>query len=141
MGTYAAVSPQGATPTVLVVDDEPSMQRALDRLLAFHRFTPLQAADVPEATTIATREQIDAFIVDLRLGPGRSGLDMVGWVRRQQGYAMAPVFLLTANLDIPDDEQTVIREHRAQVFYKGQSLEVLIDCLRRVLVEGSRQGS
>lgn len=124
-----------AQPTVLVVDDESSTQRVLDRLLALHRFTPLQAADVPEATSIAARERVDAFIVDLTLGPGRSGLDMVGWVRQQQGYALAPVFVLTGTLAISDDDQTLIREHRAQVFYKGQSLEFLIDCLQRTLLE------
>ena len=124
-----------ALPTVLVVDDESSTQRVLDRLLALHRFTPLQAADVPEATTIAEREQVDAFIVDLTLGPGRSGLDMVGWVRRQQGYATAPVFVLTANLAISDDDRCLLQQHRAHVFYKGQSLELLIDCLQRILLQ------
>src|SRR5688572_24921512 len=123
------MSAHNTPPTVLVVDDESSTQLVLDRLLAFYKFTPLQAADVPEATIIAKREQVDAFIVDLKLGPGPSGLDMVGWVREQQGYATAPVFVLTGNLDIPDEEQTLIRQHQAHVFYKGQSLELLIDCL------------
>src|SRR5688572_12969832 len=122
-----------AQPTVLVVDDESSTQRVLDRLLALHRFTPLQAADVPEATSIAARERVDAFIVDLTLGP-RSGLDMVGWVRQQQGYAMAPVFVLTGTLAISDDDQSLIREHRAQVVFSGQTHELLIDCLQRTLV-------
>ena len=132
---YPALSAQTGPPTVLVVDDESCTQLALDRLLAFYRFSPLQAADLPEATIIAAREQVDAFIVDLTLAPGRSGLEMVGWVRQQQAYATAPVFVLTSTLDIPDDERTLIRQHRAHVFYKGQSFELLIDCLRRVLVD------
>ena len=135
MVTYSALSAATATPTVLVVDDESSTQLVLDRLLAFYRFTPLQASDVPEATTIAEREQVDAFIVDLKLGHGRSGLDMVEWVRQQRGYAAAPVFVLTSHRDIPDDVQTLIHQHQAHVFYKGHSLELLIDRLWQVLVD------
>jgi CheY-like chemotaxis protein len=123
--------------TVLVVDDEPSMHRVLDRLLAFYRFVPLQASDIREATLISEREQVDAFVVDLSLGREGSGLEMVEWLRRQQGYARAPVFVLTSDLNITDEQQTLIRQHQAHVFYKGQSLELLIDRLQRVLVEAS----
>lgn len=121
-----------------MVDAESSTQRVLDRLLALHRFTPLQAGTLPEAATIAQREQVDAFVVDLRLGPGRSGLDMVEWVRQQRGYTSAPVFVLTTDPAISDDDATVIQQHQAHVFYKGQSLEFLIDCLQRVLIEQHR---
>ena len=126
---------RNAPPSGLVVADESSTHRVLEMLLALHRFTPLQACDLPEATTIALREQVDAFVVALTLGPGRSGLDMVRWVRQQQGYATAPVFVLTANPAIADDDRMLIQQHRAHLFYKGQSLEFLIDCLQRLLIE------
>jgi CheY-like chemotaxis protein len=109
----------------------------LDRLLAFYRFVPLQASDVHEATQMAERERVDAFVVDLTLRHGGSGLEMVGWLRRQQGYAQSPVFVLTSDLEIPDDQRSLIEQHRAHLFYKGQSLELLIDRLQRVLVEPS----
>ena len=109
----------------------------LDRLLVFYRFAPLQASDVHEATLMAEREQVDAFVVDLTLQHGGSGLEMVSWLRRQQGYALSPVFVLTSDLEIPDDQRMLIQQHRAHVFYKGQSLELLIDRLQRVLVETS----
>jgi CheY-like chemotaxis protein len=133
----AALSVHPAPPTVLVVDDEPSMHRVLDRLLGFYRFVPLQASDVHEATLMAARERVDAFVVDLTLGRGGSGLEMVGWLRQQQDYARAPVFVLISDLNIPDEQQTLIRQHQAHVFYKGQSLELLIDRLQRVLIEAS----
>lgn len=125
-------------PTILVVDDEPSMQRVLNRLLAFHRFNPLQASNVPQATVIAERQQVDAFVVDLKLGGGQSGLEMLEWLRRQQAYMITPVFVVTGNFDIPEEQQTLIQQHRAHIFYKGQSLELLIHDLTRVL--GQRKG-
>lgn len=123
-----------AAPAVLVVDDEPSMLRVLDRLLALHEFSPLQASDDAQATLIAQREQVDAFIVDLTLGRGHSGLELVAWLRRQHAYTNAPIFILTGNMDMSQDEQKLIRVHRACVFFKGQSLELLIDNLRRMLM-------
>jgi DNA-binding response OmpR family regulator len=133
----ALLSARPAPPTVLVVDDEPSMHRMLDRLLAFYRFVPLQASDVEQATFVAARERVDAFVVDLTLQRGGSGLEMVGWLRRQQEYAQSPVFVLTSDLEIPDDQRMLIQQHQAHLFYKGQSLELLIDRLQRVLVEAS----
>ena len=62
---------------------------------------------------------------------------MVDWVRQQRDYESAPVFLLTGNLDIPAEEERRIHQHAAQLFYKGQSLEFLIDCLRRVLTDAN----
>jgi DNA-binding response OmpR family regulator len=126
-----------ARPTILVVDDEPSTQRMLDRLLAFHQFAPRQASNIQDATIIAEREPVDAFVVDLTLGREESGMDMVAWLRQHRGYAMAPVFVLTSHLDIPDSDQTLISQHGAHLFYKGQSLELLIDRLQQILTDSA----
>lgn len=111
------------------------MQRVFDRLLRLYEFDPRPATTVSEAMSVTERESIDAFILDLRLGRGQSGIEMLGWLRQQPEYIATPVFVVTGNLDIPEEEQTLIRHYRAHVFYKGQSLELLIDDLRRVLVE------
>jgi DNA-binding response OmpR family regulator len=138
VATSIPLPAQAARPTILVVDDEPSTQRMLDRLLAFHRFAPRQASNIQDATSIAEREQVDAFVVDLTLGREESGMDMVAWLRRHHGYAMAPIFVLTSQLDIPDSDQTLLRQHGAHLFYKGQSLELLIDRLQRLLTDSPR---
>ena len=123
-----------ACPTVLVVDDEPSTQRMLDRLLSFHGFAPLSATGLAEATVIAEREPIDAFVVGLALG-SESGLAMVTWLRRHDDYCQAPVFVLTSHLHIEEAADALIRQHGAHVFFKGQSIELLIDRLQRLLCE------
>ena len=137
VATSIPLSASAARPTILVVDDEPSTQRTLDRLLAFYRFAPRQASNIQDATLIAEREPVDAFVVDLTLGREESGMDMVAWLRRQRGYAMAPVFVLTSDLDIPDRDRTLIRQHGAHLFYKGQSLELLIDRLQQILADST----
>jgi DNA-binding NtrC family response regulator len=126
---------QEATPTVLAIDDEPSMRLVLDRLLRLHGFQPLQASAAAEAIVIAELEIVHAFIIDLKLGHGRSGLDVLDWVRLQRRYTLTPVFILTGDLDIAEADQARIREHRAYVFHKGQSLQLLMEYLRRLLIE------
>jgi DNA-binding response OmpR family regulator len=128
-------SDQEATPTVLIIDDEPSMRLVLDRLLRLYGFHALQASTADEAIATAQRDSVHAFIVDLNLGHGRSGLDVLDWVRRQRRYTVTPVFILTGELDVADANQTRIRAHRAYVFYKGQSLKLLMEYLRRLLIE------
>jgi DNA-binding response OmpR family regulator len=128
-----AAGTRDARPTVLVVDDEPSTQRMLDRLLSFHGFAPLQATTLPEAVAIADREPIDAFVVGLM--PGASGLTIVGWLRQHRAYARVPVFVLTSHVEVAEDAGTLIRQLGARLFFKGQSLELLIDRLQRLLCE------
>jgi DNA-binding response OmpR family regulator len=130
-------SEQKGSPTVLVLDDEPSMRVVLARLLRLHGFNPLDAAAVADATATAQREDIHGFIVDLKLDQGQSGLDLVDWLRVQRKYSMTPVFILTGNLDLAEAEQTRIRRHRAYVFYKGQSLQLLMDYLKRLLIDAN----
>lgn len=106
----------------------------LDRLLSFHGFAPLQASDLPEAIAVAEREPIDAAVVGLM--PGRTcGLETLQWLRRHPAYAHVPIFVLTSHVRIAEDAESRIREHRAHVFFKGQSLELLIDRLQRLLCE------
>jgi ActR/RegA family two-component response regulator len=113
------------------------MQVVLGRLLRLHGFNPVNAGGVADATATAQREDIQGFIVDLKLDQGESGLDLVDWLRVQRKYSMTPVFILTGNLDLAEAEQTRIRRHRAYVFYKGQSLQLLMDYLKRLLIDAN----
>jgi DNA-binding response OmpR family regulator len=126
---------QQAAPTVLIIDDEPNMRLVLDRLLRLHGFHSLEAATADEAIVLAQRDMVHAFVVDLNLGHGRSGLDILDWVRRQRRYSVTPVFVLTGEVAVAEANQARIRAHRAYVFYKGQSLQLLMDYLRRLVIE------
>jgi two-component system, NtrC family, response regulator AtoC len=78
---------------VLVVDDEPKMQRVLEIMLRNMGHEVLLAADAQAALTLAQRVPVDLVMTDLRM-PGMDGIALLTALR-EHGVA-APVILLTA---------------------------------------------
>ncbi|HKA55995.1 MAG TPA: sigma-54 dependent transcriptional regulator [Candidatus Binatia bacterium] len=78
---------------VLVVDDEPKMQRGLEIMLRKMGHEVLLAADGQAALTLAQRVPVDLVMTDLRM-PGMDGIALLTALR-EHGVA-APVILLTA---------------------------------------------
>lgn len=124
------------TPTtVVVVDDEPGVRTILERMASFHGLTPVGATTVEEAIATAQDVTAAAFILDLNLKGGRSGLEVLDWLRLQPAYARTPVFVLTGQLDLRDQDRTAIREKGARVFYKGLSTKALFANLKSELID------
>lgn len=121
------------TPTILVVDDETNVRTVTERMARFHGFVPVGAPTVDEAMAAAEQHAIAAFIVDLNLKNGRSGLEVVAWLRLQPRYARTPVFVLTGQLDMRETDRAAIRHHGARVFYKGLSIQALFAELKSQL--------
>jgi len=82
-----------STQRVLVVDDEPKMQRVLEIMLRKMGHEVLLAADGQAALTLAQRVPVDLVMTDLRM-PGMDGIALLTALR-EHGVA-APVILLTA---------------------------------------------
>ena len=59
--------PSSAVPRVLVVDDEPTICRALSIALRRAGYEPRSAETATAAHSLLAREQFDAMIVDLRI--------------------------------------------------------------------------
>lgn len=70
-------------PTLLIVDDDPLMNRTLTRLFKHHDYTTVMAETVDEALRRLESEQFDLVLADLRLGGG-SGLDVLTACKRVQ---------------------------------------------------------
>jgi len=86
--------------TILVVEDEPTINQAVtDRLMA-EGFTVLQAYDGPTAVDTANAEQPDLVVLDVML-PGFDGHEVC---RRVQADRPVPVLMLTAR----DDETDIL---------------------------------
>src|SRR5688572_27715741 len=124
-GRRAGVTPASSissdrpvTPTVLVIDDDSTMRIVLERWLRFHGFIPLVAANCEDGKTAAQHHDVDGFIIDLNVGIGVSGLEVLTWLRLQPKYQKVPVYVLTGQIDISQDDRDVIRGHGARVFYK-----------------------
>jgi CheY-like chemotaxis protein len=126
-----------SAPIVAVVEDETTVRALLVRVLTVNGFTPLGTSSVPELIAIAQEHPVDAFVVDLNLGQGQSGLDCLSWLRQQPHYARTPALVLTGAVDLPEEQEATIRRHRAHLFHKGQSLRHMTDYLQRLLIDAN----
>jgi DNA-binding response OmpR family regulator len=84
--------------TVLVVEDDPTINQALADRLAADGFAVVQAFDGPGAVAADASHQPDAVILDVML-PGFDGLEVC---RRIQANRPVPVLMLTARDDETD---------------------------------------
>lgn len=85
-------------PSVLVVDDEPSVRHLLGVLLQGHGYRAVLAADGVEARTVIEREDIAVILCDVHLR-GESGKALVQDLVRQSPKTI--VFLISGS-DVPD---------------------------------------
>jgi DNA-binding response OmpR family regulator len=88
------------SPSILVVEDEPTINQAVTDRLVAEGFTVFQAYDGPTAVETATKEQPDLVVLDVML-PGFDGYEVC---RRVQAERPVPVLMLTAR----DDETDIL---------------------------------
>jgi len=72
----------GGAPTVLLVDDEPNMLRALKRLLRDEPYEVLTASGAEQALDILADTPIALLVTDYRM-PGMTGLELVKLARER----------------------------------------------------------
>jgi two-component system response regulator MprA len=89
-------------PSVLVVDDEPAVRRALERALLLESYEVQIAADGREALDRLAEHPADAVILDVMM-PGIDGLEVCR--RLRAAGDRTPVLMLTAR-DAIDDRVT-----------------------------------
>jgi CheY-like chemotaxis protein len=85
-----------AGKTVLVVDDEPDVQRYLATLLEDAGFTVLTASDGEEALEIVRARRPDLISLDLIM-PRKSGHRLLYELRKDRALARIPVLIVTAH--------------------------------------------
>lgn len=78
--------------TVLIVDDEPQILRALQINLHAHGYTVVPAANGTTALAAAQTHAIDVVVLDLGL-PDMDGLDVIAGLR---GWSEVPIIVLSA---------------------------------------------
>jgi two-component system response regulator MprA len=84
---------------ILVVDDEPAVQKALARALALERYETSQAMDGREALTLLGVHPYEAVILDISM-PHVDGLEVCR--RLREGGDRTPVLMLTARGEVDD---------------------------------------
>jgi DNA-binding NtrC family response regulator len=123
-------------PVVLVVEDEPSVQTTFCATLTLMGFKTHHADTVDRALEILNQERVDAVSLDVRLpdpkGQDRSGLTLLAYLRATNEYAHLPVLIFTG-VPLSAEEEGLIQQHNAEVFYKPQRYTTLVECLTRML--------
>ena len=83
-------------PKILIVDDEPQIQRFLRAGLPPHGYDCIEAATAGEAIKLFARERPDAVILDLGL-PDQDGFAVLQHIR---AATLTPVVVLSARSDV-----------------------------------------
>jgi two-component system response regulator MprA len=85
--------------SILVVDDEPALRRAVERALAAEGYAVRLAADGVEALEALRRDPVDAVVLDVSM-PRLDGLDLTKLLRGDGDRT--PILMLTARAAVGD---------------------------------------
>jgi CheY-like chemotaxis protein len=97
---------------VLVVDDDPDIIDYLETLLEDHGYQVGSATDAAQALTVVAEFRPDVVLIDV-LMPGKSGLDLLVNLRRDERWKDLPLVVVTGNdLILQDDCQSYLGAHR-----------------------------
>ncbi len=122
-------------PRVLIVDDEPAIRTFLRRYLQEAGYIVSEAMDVDNALNALDQAPVDAVVLDVRLpdpmGWGRTGLEVLAFIRLHNGFSRLPVFVLTGH-SLEPEEQELIRRHRAHLFLKPDGYRMLLQRLEQL---------
>lgn len=121
--------------TVLVVDDEVSVQRLLRDFLEARGYSVKTAGSVGDAISVLEHSIIDAVVLDVRM-PKRSGLELLKLIRLDKNRRNFPVMILTGATLRPDEEAAIARD-AGGVFYKPDGIDALAAQLDRLTSQKS----
>ncbi len=122
---------------ILVVEDEPSVRRSLERGLGAEGYGVVASATGEDGFFRATTEPFDLVILDVML-PGRSGLEVLTGLRQKVGEI--PVLLLTAR-DSIDDRVTGLDAGADDYLVKPFAFDELLARIRSLLRRGRATAS
>ncbi len=90
-----------ATPTVLVVEDDPVILRLLEVNFELEGFTVLLAHDGAEGIAMARAHRPDVVVSDIMM-PNVSGLELLEALKGDPSTASIPILLLSAKAQTSD---------------------------------------
>lgn len=132
--------PESSPSRILVVDDEPGIQRSAQRILS-RRHEVTLASSGEEALEVLAREPQDLAIVDVRM-PGMDGFELLRAIKEQ--YPDTEVIVMTGSISNPEEKLVEALRERAFYFinkpFEKTVLETLVNrCLERQQLERSNR--
>lgn len=116
-------------PVIAVVDDDPSVLRALDRLIRSHGALARLFSSAADSMQPPGAAAADCLILDVQM-PGMGGLDL--HERFRERGCRCPVIFITAHED-PDAEARAARSGAAGFLYKPFRNDVLWGAVTKAL--------
>ncbi len=113
-------------PTVLVVDDDPSLRLLCRVNLELDGYHVLEAWDVAEAEQTLLEQPVDVVLLDVHVGP-ESGIELMRRLRKRGGAP--PVVLVTGTARLDTDMES----EADGVVAKPFRLEELLGVVRRLV--------
>jgi len=128
-GPVPSRNADGRQSTVLVVDDEPTIRSFLRRYLQDAGYAVCEAGNVEEALNMLDESAVDAVVLDIRMpdpmGWGRTGLEILAFIRLHAACAALPVLILTGH-PLEPEEQNLIARQKAHLLLKPDGYRLLL---------------
>jgi DNA-binding response OmpR family regulator len=127
----SAPAPTPPPKTVLIVDDEASLRRALERALARHGYRVLGVGSGEDAYQLLATEAVDAVLLDVHL-PMISGLSLYLAITNRWPRLTGRIALMTGAAE-PEEIRSWVELHHCPVIRKPFNLSEVTEWLRRVV--------
>jgi C4-dicarboxylate-specific signal transduction histidine kinase len=111
--------------TVLVLEDEPHLQRLQEKLLARLAVDVVQCSTVSAARSIVASQSIDVIVSDVNL-PGESGLNFYEWIRREYPELTERFLFVTGDVGAPELLELAAERPEAFLHKPFESREYLL---------------
>lgn len=126
-------------PRILVVDDDPALQKLVVLLLKRANMNPVSAMNASEAAQILREEPLpDLVVLDLML-PEISGIDFLRQMRAKSTFNSLPVIILSALAD-PAQIREGLEAGADRYLTKPYLANNLIRTVEEVLASGRVKG-
>ncbi len=117
---------------ILIVEDEPTLHKALEEFLTEEKFTILNAFDGEEGVKIAKEKMPDLILLDIVL-PKKDGYEVLDILKADEKTKKIPVILLT-NLESMENVQKAFDKGATTYLVKSNyKLEEIVKKVKETL--------
>ncbi len=124
---------------ILVVDDEPAVRRAIEKLLRASGYDVRTAAHGEEACEVLARHDVDVILIDLRM-PGMSGATLFHVIVTQWPQYYGRVAVMSGDHDAEETEPW-LRINRLPVVLKPFQMDEVLAVIQHILPSRERHAN